>query len=111
VSSVTTKKLFNLEPDTYHGADFASDATSFSDGSKIDIYTENWSLRSTATPGTVSSTSGNTMTLSVAAASGGGDVTPNVGDKVTLSAESSQSASEAAKWGWLSSSTPGYLWR
>lgn len=111
VSSVTTKKLFNLEPDTYHGADFASDAISFSDGSKIDIYTGNWSLRSTATPGTVSSTSGNTMTLSVAAASGGGDVTPNVGDKVTLSAESSQSASEAAKWGWLSSSTPGYLWR
>jgi hypothetical protein len=111
VSSVSTKKVFNLETSAYHGPDFTSDATSFTDGSKVDIYTTNWSLRSTVTPGTVLSTSGDTMTLSVAAAGGSGDVTPSVGDKVTLAAESSQSVSEAAKWGWLTTSTPGYLWR
>tara|TARA_S200002703_G_scaffold160081_1_gene176637 strand:- start:382 stop:3027 length:2646 start_codon:yes stop_codon:yes gene_type:complete len=111
VNSVTSKLIFDLESDTYHGPDFTSDATSFTDGSKVDIYSENWSLRSTVSPGTISSTAGDTMTLSVAAAGGSGDVTPNVGDKVTLAAESSQSVSEAAKWGWLTTSTPGYLWR
>lgn len=111
VASVTSKLVFDLETDTYHGPDYTSDATSFSDDSKINIYTENWSLRSTVSAGTVSSTAGDTMTLSVAAAGGSGDVTPSVGDKITLSDESDQSASEAAKWGWLTTSTPGYLWR
>jgi len=111
VASVTSKLVFNLETDTYSGSDYATDAVSFADGVDVNIYTENWSLRSTVTPGTVASTSGDTMTLSVAAAGGGGDVTPSVGDKVTLAAESSQSVSEAAKWGWLTTSTPGYLWR
>lgn len=111
VASVTSKFVFDLETDTYSGSDYASDAASFADGVDVDIYTTNWSLRSTVTPGTVSSTAGDTVTLSVAAAGGGGDVTPSVGDKITLAAESNQSASEAAKWGWLSTSTPGYLWR
>ena len=111
VNSVTSKLIFDLESDTYHGPDFTSDATSFTDGSKVDIYSENWSLRSTVSPGTISSTAGNTMTLSVAAAGGSGDVTPNVGDKIALASESDQSVSEAAKWGWLTTSTPGYLWR
>jgi hypothetical protein len=112
VSSVTSKLVFDLEPTTYSGGiNYASDAVSFADGVDVDIYTENWSLRSSTSPGTVSSTSGNTMTLSVAAAGGGGDVTPNVGDKITLAGEQNQSVSEAAKWGWLSTSTPGYLWR
>lgn len=111
VASVTSKLVFDLETSTYSGSDYASDAVSFADGVDVDIYDANWSLRSTVSPGTVSSTAGDTVTLSVAAAGGGGDVTPNVGDKITLAAESNQSASEAAKWGWLSTSTPGYLWR
>jgi len=111
VASVTSKLVFDLETDTYSSADYASDAVSFADGVDVNIYDENWSLRSTVTPGTVASTSGDTMTLSVAAAGGSGDVTPSVGDKVALSAESDQSVSEAANWGWLTTSTPGYLWR
>lgn len=111
VATVTGPTSFTLETDTYHNADYTSDATSFADGVDVDIYTENWSLRSTSAPGTVSSTSGDTMTLSVAATNGGGNVTPNVGDKIALAAESNQSASEALGWGWLSSSTPGYQWQ
>jgi hypothetical protein len=111
VASVTSKLVFDLETSAYHGRDYTSDAVSFADGVAVDIYDANWSLRSTVSPGTVSSTAGDTVTLSVAAAGGGGDVTPSVGDKITLAAESNQSASEAAKWGWLSTSTPGYLWR
>jgi hypothetical protein len=112
VSSVTSKLVFNLEPTTYSGGiNYDSDAVSFADGVDVDIYTTNWSLRSTVTPGTVASTAGNTVTLSVAAAGGSGDVTPSVGDKITLAGEQNQSVSEAAKWGWLSTSTPGYLWR
>ena len=111
VASVTSKLVFDLKTSTYSGSDYASDAVSFADGVDVDIYDANWSLRSTVSPGTVSSTAGDTVTLSVAAAGGGGDVTPNVGDKITLAAESNQSVPEAAKWGWLSTSTPGYLWR
>ncbi len=111
VATVTGPTSFTLETDAYHNSDYTSDATSFADGVDIDIYTENWSLRSTTAPGTVSSTSGDTMTLSVAATNGGGNVTPNVGDKIALAAESNQSASEALGWGWLSSSTPGYQWQ
>ncbi len=112
VSSVTSKLIFDLEATTYSGGtNYDSDAVSFADGVDVDIYTTNWSLRSTTTPGTVASTAGNTVTLSVAAAGGGGDVTPNVGDKITLAGEQNQSVSEAAKWAWLSASTPGYLWR
>jgi hypothetical protein len=111
VASVTSKLVFDLETSAYHGRDYTSDADSFAHGVDVDIYDANWSLRSTVSPGTVSSTAGDTVTLSVAAAGGGGDVTPSVGDKITLAAESNQSASEAAKWGWLSTSTPGYLWR
>ena len=51
------------------------------------------------------------MSLSSAATSGGGPVTPSVGDKVALSSESDQSGSEALGWGWLSSATPGYQWQ
>ena len=111
VATVTSPTSFTLETDAYHNDDYTSDATSFADGVDIDIYTTNWSLRSTTAPGTVSSTSGDTMTLSVAATNGGGSVTPNVGDKVALAAESNQSASEALEWGWLSSNTPGYQWQ
>ena len=112
VSSVTSKLVFDLEPTTYSGGiNYASDAVSFADGVDVDIYTTNWALRSTVTPGTVANTAGNTVTLSVAAAGGSGDVTPSVGDKITLAGEQNQSVSEAAKWGWLSTSTPGYLWR
>ena len=112
VSSVTSKLVFDLEPTTYSGGiNYDSDAVSFADGVDVDIYTTNWSLRSTVTPGTVANTAGNTVTLSVAAAGGSGDVTPSVGDKITLAGEQNQSVSEAAKWGWLSTSTPGYLWR
>jgi hypothetical protein len=111
VASVSTKKVFDLETSAYHGPDYTSDATSFADGSDVDIYTTNWSLRTTVTPGTVSGTSADTMTLSVAGVGGSGDVTPIAGDKIALAGEQNQSASEAAKWGWLTTSTPGYLWR
>jgi len=111
VAGVTGPTSFTLEAAAYHNADYTSDATSFADGSDIDIYTANWSLRSSTAPGTVSSTSGNVITLSVAATDGGGNVTPDVGDKIALAAEPNQSASEALTWGWLSSSTPGYQWQ
>lgn len=111
VASVTGPTSFTLEPNTYSNDDHTSDAVSFADGARVDIYTENWSLRSTSGPGTVGSTSGNAMSLSSAATSGGGPVTPSVGDKVALSSESDQSGSEALGWGWLSSATPGYQWQ
>jgi hypothetical protein len=110
VATVATPKSFTLETSTYSNDDYASDAVSFADGVDVDIYTENWSLRSTTAPGTVLSTSGDTVTLSVAATDGGGNVTPNVGDKLALAAESNQSDSEALGWAWLSSTTPGYQW-
>lgn len=110
VATVATPKSFTLETSTYSNDDYASDAVSFADGVDVDIYTENWSLRSTTAPGTVLSTSGDTVTLSVAATDGGGNVTPNVGDKLALASESNQSASEALGWAWLSSTTPGYQW-
>jgi len=110
VASVTSATVFDLEASAYHGADYASDAASFADGVKVDIWSANWALRSTTSAGTLSGTSGNQVTLSAAAQNGSGDVTPVVGDKLTLSAESDQSASDAAGWAWMSASTPGLLW-
>lgn len=110
VSAVTSATVFTVEASAYHGADYSTDASTFADGADVDIWSTNWGLRSTTTPGTVSGTSGNVITLSIAAQDGGGDVTPIVGDKVTLSAESDQSTTEAAKWGWLSATTPGIQW-
>lgn len=110
VSAVTSATVFTLDASVYHGADYASDAASFTDGVKVNIWTANWALLSTVGPGTLSGKTGNQLTLSAAAQGGSGDVTAAIGNKVTLSEESDQSASDAVGWGWLSSSTPGYTW-
>lgn len=110
VSSVVSATDFDLSADVYHGPSFDSDAESFTAGQKVDIYDSSWTLRSTTAPGTVGTASGDNITLSVAATDGGGDVTPNVGDKLALSKESDQGAALSGSWMWLSATTPGYEW-
>ena len=111
VNSVVDATKFVLENDTYHGADFTSDADAFKVGDIVHIFTANWSKRSTVSPGVVGSISGDTVTLSTTAKDGSGSVIPNVGDKFALSDESEQAAADAARWAWLSAATPGYRWQ
>ena len=110
VSSVVSNKVFDVVAAEFHGPDDTSDATTFPDGAKVHIFGENFQLRSTTSAGTVGSTSGNTITLSVAASGGGGPVTPNVGDLVLLAPVSEQSASIAAPFAEISQDTPGDVW-
>ena len=110
VTASTSPTSFTLSADVYHGAEFASDAASFSQGDHVDVFTANWTRITTVTPGEVASVAGNVITLMTAGTGGSGDVTPSAGDKIALSAESDQPSAVALTWAWLSAATPGYRW-
>lgn len=109
VDTVASSTVFDLVTDEFHGGGYTSDANSFADGVKVHFYDANL-VRLTTVAGTVGSTSGDTVTLSVAAQDGGGPFTPSVGDIMCLAELSAQSASLADPFAWISATTPGPLW-
>jgi hypothetical protein len=87
--TLDTSENIHLPATSTTGAELLGPA--FTAGDKVDIYTENMTLRSTTTPGTVATYNDTTgaMTLSVAA-SDGSPVVPVASDIVTLALKSQQ---------------------
>ena len=99
VTAVTSETSFTLSL----AAHIATEGPAlFGVGDKVNVYTQNLTIRSGTTPGTVATWDDDTgvMTLSVAA-SDGSDVLPVAGDVVTLAPYTLQPADTQDRWAWL----------
>ena len=104
IDTVASDTQFDLLPDEYvppRFTDYADDASTFNVNDEVLLYDENFTLRSTDGAATISSISGNTITLSAAWKSGGLDVTPAPTDIMLHGEKQNQTTETQTEYAWL----------
>ena len=104
LDTVASDTQFDLLPSEYiptRFSDYDEDAEAFNANDQVLLYDENFTLRSTDGAATISSVSGNTITLSAAWKSGGFDITPAPTDIMLHYNQASQTTETQIEFAWI----------
>ena len=104
LDTVASDTVFDLLPSEYiptRFSDYDEDAEAFNANDQVLLYDENFTLRSTDGAATISSVSGNTITLSAAWKSGGFDITPASTDIMLHYNQASQTTETQTEFAWI----------
>ena len=104
IDTVTSDTIFDLLPDEYiptRFSDYDEDAEAFNANDQVLLYDENFTLRSTDGPATISSIVNNKITLGAAWKSGGFDITPAPTDIMLHYNQASQTTETQTEFAWI----------
>ena len=104
LDTVASDTQFDLLANEYtptRFSDYDEDAEAFNANDEVLLYDENFTLRSTDGAATISSVSGNTITLSAAWKSGGLDITPAPTDIMLHYKEALQTTETQTEFAWI----------
>jgi hypothetical protein len=104
LDTVASDTQFDLLANEYtptRFSDYDEDAEAFNANDEVLLYDENFTLRSTDGAATISSVSGNTITLSAAWKSGGSDITPAPTDIMLHGEKQNQTTETQTEFAWI----------